>query len=132
VLEGLAMEARQCVAAMAALPGAGVPEEIRLIGGGTRNRLFLRLKAAIYGRPLTIVAEPEATALGAALLGGLAAGVWPDMAAALAAIDQASETIEPDPAWRARYDTLYDTVYRSLYDTLAPVNHALARFAAGG
>jgi hypothetical protein len=30
------------------------------------------IKAGVYGRPITVVDEPEATALGAALLGGLA------------------------------------------------------------
>ena len=81
VLEGLAMEARLSVDAVSALPGVGPPEEIRVIGGGTRNALLLRIKAAVYGRELTVIDAPEATALGAALLGGIAAGVWPNLAA---------------------------------------------------
>ena len=132
VLEGLALEARQCLDAMAAQPGVGAPGEIRAIGGGTRNKLFLRIKAAAYGRKLTVIAEPEATALGAALLGGLAAGLWPDLDAALAAIDRPSEIVEPDPAWAARYDRLYADAYRGFYPALAPVSHALARFDAAG
>jgi xylulokinase len=128
VLEGLALEARLCVDAMAALPGAGVPAEIRVIGGGTRNPLFLRIKASVYGRPLTVIGEPEATALGAALLGGLAAGLWPDLDVALASIEQKAETVEPDAAWIDCYETFYDTVYRGLYPALAPLNHALTRF----
>ncbi len=128
VLEGLAMEARQCVDAMAAMPGVGTPDEIRVIGGGTRNPLFLRIKASVYGRKLIVIGEPEATALGAALLGGLAAGLWPDMDAALAAIDRPSEVVDPEPEWTERYESLYRSVYQGLYPALAPVNHALSRF----
>ncbi len=130
VLEGLALESRMCVDAMTALPGAGAPKEIRVIGGSTRNPLLMRIKASVYGRPLTVIGEPEATALGAALLGGLAAGLWPDMDAALAAIEQPTQTIEPDPAWTACYDALYAEVYRGLYPALAPVSHALTGFEA--
>jgi xylulokinase len=128
VLEGLALEARLSVAAMAALPGAGRPEEIRAIGGNTRNTLFLQIKAAAYGRPLTVIDEPEATALGAALLGGLAAGVWPDMDAAQRMIAQPRHRVEPDPAWVARYDELFCSVHRHFYTSVAPLSHALSAF----
>ena len=132
VLEGLAFEARQCVDAMTALPGAAPPAEIRVIGGGTRNPLFLRIKASVYGQPLTVINEPEATALGAALLGGIAAGLWPDLDAALDAIAQPTTTVEPDPAWTARYADFYESAYRGLYPALAPVSRALGRFQADG
>lgn len=129
VLEGLAMEARLALEALAALPGAGVPEEIRVIGGGTRNPLFLRIKASVLGRDLTVIDEPEATALGGALMGGLAAGLWPSLDAALAAIDQPRHRVAPDPAWIGRYDELFG-IHRRLYPTLAPISHDLTRFAA--
>ena len=131
VLEGLAMEARLCLDAMSALPGVSAPEEIRMIGGGTRNPLLLGIKAAVYARPLTVIEAPEATALGAALLGGIAAGLWPDLAAALGAIAQGRRTIEPDPEWTACYATLFEEIYRHAYPALAPLSHALTRFAAG-
>jgi xylulokinase len=132
VLEGLAMEARLCVDAVAALPGAGRPDEIRVIGGSTRNALWLGIKAAVFGRPLTVIEEPEATALGAALLGGVAAGLWPDLPAALRAIAQPVRVVAPDPAWAACYDRLFRSIYERLYPTLAPLTHALARDIAGG
>ena len=131
VLEGLAMEARLAVDALSALEGAGPPEDIRMIGGGTRNDLLLRIKAAVYGRDLTVIDEPEATALGAALLGGAAAGLWPDLGTALGAIVQARRTIAPDPRWTEAYAHLLDTAYRRAYPALAPVSHALSRFDAG-
>jgi len=95
---------------------------------GTRNPLFLRIKAAAYGRALTVVGEPEATALGAALMGGLAAGIWPDLDAAQAEMVQARHVVEPDADWTVRYGELFEQVYRRLYPALAPLSHALARF----
>jgi xylulokinase len=131
VQEGLALEARLTVDAMADQPGVGRPDDIRVIGGNTRNALFLHIKAAAYGRDLTIIDEPEATGLGAALLGGIAAGVWPDMDAAQAAIAQPRHIVTPDPAWVARYEELYQTVYRRFYASIAPLSHALSAFARG-
>ncbi len=131
VLEGLAMEARLSVDAISALPGAGPPEEIRVIGGGARNTLLLRIKAAVYGCDLTVIDAPEATALGAALLGGIAASLWPDLATALGTIAQARRTIAPDPEWAACYATLFGEIYRRAYPDLAPLSHALTRFDAG-
>ena len=130
VLEGLAMEARLAVDGMAVLPGAGVAEDIRVIGGGARNALWLRIKAAVYARPLTVIDAPEATALGAALLGGLAAGLWPDLGAALGAIVQRRYVIEPDERWTACYATLFGEIYRRAYPATAPLSHALTRFDA--
>jgi xylulokinase len=131
VLEGLAMEARLCVDAITALPGAGPPDEIRVIGGNTRNALLLRIKAAVFGRPLIVIAEPEATALGAALLGGLAAGLWPSLEVALQGLERTPRLIEPDAHWVSCYDGLFEAIYRRVYPALAPLSHALTRFAAG-
>ena len=79
---------------------------------------------------MTVIAEPEATAFGAALLGGLAAGVWPDLPSARGAIEQERRLVEPDPAWCDRYARLYDGIYRKLYPALAPISHDLTRFDA--
>jgi len=127
VLEGVALEARLVVDAIAALPGVGTPDEIRLIGGSTKNRLLLRIKASVYGRPLTVIDQPEATALGAALLGGIAAGIWPDVQTALADLDQSRHVVEPDVAWTHFYAELFESAYRGLYAALAPTSHTLAR-----
>jgi xylulokinase len=130
VLEGLAMEARVVVDAMAALPGVGAPVELRAIGGNSRNELFLRIKASVFNRTLTVVNEPEATALGAALMGGLAAGLWPDLDAALDSIEQPRRDVAPDPAWAEAYAELFQHVYEPLYPALRSINHALTSYHA--
>jgi xylulokinase len=126
VLEGLAMQANRMATATAALPGVGAPREIRADGGNTRNPLFMQIKASVFGAPITIVDEPEATALGAALLGGVAAGVWPDLDTALATLDRSETVVRPEPAATEFYGTLQAGVFDPLQTTLKPTNQALA------
>ena len=49
---------------------------LRVDGGAAASDLLLELQAAIAGRPVIRPAQLETTALGAAFLAGLAAGVW--------------------------------------------------------
>ncbi len=94
VLEGLAFEARQTVDSLARL-GMGTIREIRAIGGNTQNHLLMRIKASVYRQPVKATEMVEVSALGAALLGGLAArrvrgsGRGPGRARARAAHDRA-------------------------------------------
>ena len=127
VLEGLAMEARMALDGMANILGA--PREIRVAGGNARNALLLKIKASVYRRPLSVMPLTEATTLGAALLAGLGAGVYPDLTAALERLDAAPRIVEPDPTWADQYETHYAAIYRRAYAALRPLNHALGQTA---
>src|SRR5215468_2109202 len=129
VLEGLALQMRVMLEAMAALPGIALPSEIRAIGGNSRNALFMQIKADVYGRPVTVVDEPEASALGAALLGGIAAGLWPDLDAALASLDRRDHIVKPQRAEAERYDDLRTAVFAPLQPALTAVNRELTKRA---
>jgi sugar (pentulose or hexulose) kinase len=50
--------------------------KIAVVGGGTRNRHWMHVKADIYGCSLEIPAISEATLLGAALLAGVGSGFY--------------------------------------------------------
>ena len=129
VLEGLAMQARLMIDGMIRLAGGEATGEIKVIGGGSRNRLFLTIKANAFARPLRVIDEPEATALGAALLGGLAAGLWPSLAAALGDLDRREHIVEPESELVERYADLRVGVFERLQPAFAPVNRDLARIA---
>ena len=131
VLEGLAFEARQTVDSLTALPGLPGISTVRAIGGNTRNPLLMAIKAAVYDRPIAAAEMAEATALGAALLGGRAAGVFTDLAAAVAGLAVTCRTYEPDAAWVAPYEAHYRGVYQPAYAQLRPLHHAAAALAAG-
>jgi xylulokinase len=130
VLEGIAMQAGRMVDGLVALPGVGCPREYRLIGGSSRNPLLLSIKAAVFDAPVVVIDQPEATALGAALLAGIAAGLWPDLDAALPGIERREHVVEPDPEWVAIYAEIRGRVFDPLQDALKPFNEGIVNLAA--
>jgi glycerol kinase len=74
-------------------PGAGLTE-LRVDGGACVNDALMQFQADLLGIPVVRPAVVETTALGAASLAGLAAGVWPDTRA-LAAQWRAERTFSP-------------------------------------
>jgi xylulokinase len=125
VLEGLAYEVRRVLTPLQGYAGADV-QTVLATGGGTRNRLYMQIKAAVLNRTIQVSSIEEATALGAAVLAGLGAGVYADAAAARAEVHHELTPVAPDPTWVDFYDRLYQQVYRHFYATLRPLHHALA------
>jgi xylulokinase len=130
VLEGLAFESRQTVDSLARL-GIAAIREIRAIGGNTQNHLLMQIKASVYRQPIKATEMVEVSALGAALLGGLAAGVFGDLATAQASLQPALRTIEPVEGWFAPYEAYYRRVYQPAYAALRPLHHAAAATSRG-
>jgi len=73
-LESIAYQTRDLVEAMRAA-GRSVLV-LRADGGGTANRFLMQFQSDLLGVPVEVAAIRETTALGAAFLAGLAAGVW--------------------------------------------------------
>ncbi len=125
VLEGLAYEARYSLESLLPyLPGTHI-ERIVATGGGTRNGLLMRIKASVYNRPVRVVSIDEATALGAAMLAGIGAGVYADVADAVQAVRYTTTVIEPEPAAVAFYARGFEQVYRALYPSVRDLHHAI-------
>jgi len=129
VLEGLAFDLRKVAEHMESLatgddgPAAPPLDRLLVSGGGTRNRLLVAIKAAVYGRPLDVVELPESTSSGAAVLAALGAGLHADVESALAAVAPPIQRVVPDAKSRAAYDGLYRESY-------LPALDALRRFGA--
>lgn len=100
-IEGVGFQVADLVAAMEADRGAPL-SELRVDGGMARSDPFLQFQADLLGFPLRRSPQTESTALGAALLAGLGAGLWPDVAAATALLEAGGHTFDPgrDAAWR--------------------------------
>ena len=126
LLEGLGYWLRENVEFLAAEVGLPLGDRIIAIGGGTRNALWMRTKADITGRVVSVVDVPEATALGAALLAGIGIGEFADAAAAAASVDRSSTDYEPDAASHSAYTRYYERVYRLLYPALREVGARIA------
>jgi len=74
-LESIAFQVADVVSAMEADSGLRL-NELRADGGASRNNLLLQFQADLLGVPVVRAAVTETTALGAAYLAGLAAGVY--------------------------------------------------------
>jgi glycerol kinase len=74
-LEAIVYQTVDAVRAMEA--GAGQPlRELRADGGAAANRWLMQFQADILGAPVVVPEVAETTALGAALLAGVGAGLW--------------------------------------------------------
>ena len=74
-LESIAYQTADLVRAMEADTGERL-RELRVDGGAARNNFLMQFQADILDRPIVRPADAETTALGAAYLAGLAAGLW--------------------------------------------------------
>ena len=74
-LESIAFQVADVVSAMEADSGLRL-NELRADGGASRNNLLMQFQADLLGVPVVRAAVTETTALGAAYLAGLAAGVY--------------------------------------------------------
>jgi xylulokinase len=101
VLEGVAFALRDCLDTVRAT--GAVAERGRVSGGGSRSRLWLRTVASVLEVPIEIMATDQGSAFGAALLGGVAAGVYRDVEQAASACVRVNDVIDPVPAWIEPY-----------------------------
>jgi glycerol kinase len=74
-LEGVAFQVADLVEAADADAGSSLTS-LRVDGGMARNEWLLQCQADLLGIPVSVPEVSEATALGAALLAGMGAGIW--------------------------------------------------------
>ncbi|MFL5952072.1 MAG: xylulokinase [Gaiellaceae bacterium] len=118
VLEGVAYGLRDSLELLREL---GVdPEAGHVSGGGARSEHWLRILASVLGLPIRRAATDEGSAYGAALLGGVAAGVFRDVHEAVASCVRLGDAVEPDPEWSGAYERGYRR-FELLYPALRPL-----------
>ncbi len=103
-LEAVAYQTRDLLEAMGA-DGASPPVALRVDGGLVANEWAMQFLSDILGLPVQRPVVPETTALGAASLAGLAAGVYSDLdeIAAGWSVDRTWEPGMPDDVRDALY-----------------------------
>jgi len=94
--------------------------EIHACGGAaSKSPLLLQLYADVTGRPLYAYDVPHASALGAAVYGATAGGIYPDLIAATRAMGaRAVQRYDPREGPHRVYNGLYD-VYREAHAALS-------------
>jgi L-ribulokinase len=96
---------------------SGVPvTELIIAGGLLRNELLMRIYADVTGLPLSVIGSEQGPALGSAIHAAVAAGAYPDIRAAAAAMGSVNRGVyEPIPANVEAYQALYAD-YVELHD----------------
>ena len=121
VLEGVAFGLRDALdlgVELGRRPALG-----RVSGGGARSDLWLEIVASALELPLELTAVDEGAAYGAALLGGVAAGVFGDAREAVERCVSVRRTVEPRADWVAVYAEVRER-FRQLYPALRPLQDA--------
>ena len=115
-----------------ALSELGVnPSEFVATGGGAKSDQWLQLKADIFGVPFVRPRVTEAGVLGAAMLAGIAAGVFRRPAEAVGQFVKADRVFEPDPSRHRIYQQkleAYGELFPLLEDFLARLEKSEVEF----
>lgn len=121
VLEGVAFGLKD-IFGMVQQVNPGSVQQVRVSGGGARSDLWRQIVASALESELVTVNTTEGAAYGAALLAGVGAGAWPDVAGACAATVRVTGRTAPDPRQVDVYAKAYPS-YRKLYPALRPFFH---------
>ncbi|GAB2566630.1 FGGY-family carbohydrate kinase [Gracilibacillus alcaliphilus] len=118
VLEGLSYEFKWMKDTMESILSSPL-DTIISVGGGTKNKYWMQLKANVLNCPIRIPDITEAALMGAAMLAGLAKGMYRDeeqMLDTLAYINKAD--IHPDVSVYKQYQAIYQNGYLRLQEPL--------------
>ena len=116
--EGIACELARNLAALETVTGP--VEELRIGGGNAKADFSVQLRADFAGKPFLVPRVTETVCLGAALLAGVASGVYPDCGAAVGQAVRIGRRFLPDGAGRRAHAAQLER-YRQFYHSLAPV-----------
>ena len=125
VMEGVSMAMRQALALSLSL--GGQVDTIIAAGGGAESIVWRQIQADLFGLPLQQSLLTEQAGVGAALLAGVGAEVYPDLPEACAQVVRYGPPTHPDAARHQRYNDLYAR-FTELYPRLKNDFHWLATF----
>ncbi len=132
VMEGVALSQRHNLMVLREM---GItPSELKACGGGASSPLWRQMLADTMGCAVRTMESKEGPALGAAILAGVAAGIYKDAREGCRRCVRASTTASvPNPTEVARYNEVF-SVYKALYPALRAPFSMLARMrnALGG
>ena len=124
VMEGVTYSQRQNLDVLRQMHVA--PETMLACGGGAKSPFWRKMMADVFNMPVKTVKNTEGPALGAAILAGVAAGIYKDIPSACAQVIRENEPLTPGTAEHNAYERVY-SVYESLYPALKGAYGELAQ-----
>jgi xylulokinase len=105
----------------------GIPlYNLRAVGGGARSTRWLQIRADILQKPLFPLFTEEAVALGSAMLGGKARGVFSTLDEAVEAMVRFGKEISPSSDKEEAYQIRYK-IYQKIYGAIREINEEISK-----
>jgi len=124
ILEGISFEMKYN---LSLLEEVGIfVRELRAIGGGSKSRKWLQLKADLYEKKVVSLGVSEAASLGAAILAGVAVGEYKSIEEAVETLVRIKETFYPQEKVTRIYEEKF-LIYRDIYPALRDLNHRIKK-----
>jgi len=123
VLEGVAYGLRDSME-LIKQAGLGQIQQVRISGGGARSPFWRQILSDVMDSELVTVNSAEGAALGAALLAGVGAGVWKNVAESCQAVIKIKDHTTPNSSAVQVYQQAYP-LYQGLYRSLKPTFDAV-------
>jgi sugar (pentulose or hexulose) kinase len=125
VMEGVCYQLRMGAEYNLKEKGRPLPKKVRAIGGGSCSGIWMQILADVLNIEVGCLGSSEATALGTAVWGAVAAGCYPTLEEASAKMKlPITKTYYPDPARVEAYEAIYRR-YVVLYDYFARENDVM-------
>ena len=125
MLEGMACDVRMIIEGFNKFPQVPEVKVIQCFGGESKNKLLMEIKASVMNLRLTRLDIAEVVSLGAAVLGGIGAGIFRNLDEALSTLRFGSETVIPRNDWSRIYKTHYEKVYSEAWQQVRPLQERL-------
>ena len=115
VIEGVSYSLRDCLEILSEMQISLL--RMTLCGGGAKSPLWRQMLSDVYGISVTILESNEGAALGAAILGGCAAGIYSSVEEGCKICIRGGKQIKPNTDAHAEYNRFYG-IYRTIYPQL--------------
>ena len=122
VMEGVCYSLRDCLHILKEMKVS--VSDMAACGGGGSSPLWRQMLADIFRCDVCTMASKEGPALGAAILGGVAAGIYPSVQEGCSAVIQKDNIQKYNETNAEAYDKIYG-IYQKLYPALKPIYQEL-------
>lgn len=114
-MEGISMEQKDIISNM--IENGIEIKSIRMIGGATKSHIWNQIQADMYRIPCETLQVADAAVLGAAIMAGVAVGIFTDIPEAVKSMVRIDKQYEPIEENAAIYDQGYE-IYCAMYEGL--------------
>ena len=128
VMEGVSFSLRNALDVLRELEIA--PDNMRICGGGSKSVFWKAMLADVYRMPVITMHSDEGAALGAAILGGCAAGVYTSVSEGCKRATAQKVCVVPNAERAAAYEKSY-ALYNQLYPCLKECFQELKKMRGG-